>query len=349
LRPGLGPIIRMSQVRQENEQSCAGDPPALGGAECKGWGCDRVGTVHLHVAGATKKMNEHRFSTNRGGGDRGDLVRFAICNEIFGGWAIEDVLAYAAKTGYDAVEIAPFTMAPRVTEISASERVRIRDLAARAGIAICGIHWILVKTEGLHLTHPERAVRQRTSAYFCELVDFCADVGGRTIVLGSPKQREILEGVTSAQAWDWAAGTLREAVKVAEAREIVICIEPLAPAETDFLNTAEEALRFAGQFDSASMKIVLDVNAMSSESRPIPQIIRESWPHFAHFHANDPNRKGPGFGAVEYRPILAALREVGYEGYVSVEVFDFEDGPERIATRSLDYLRGSFVVEQFAD
>jgi sugar phosphate isomerase/epimerase len=266
-------------------------------------------------------------------------VRFAICNEIFGGWAIEDVLVYAAKTGYEAVEIAPFTIAHRVTDISGSERVRIRELAARAGVAICGIHWVLMKTEGLHLTHPDPTVRQRTSGYFRDLVDFCADVGGQTIVLGSPKQRDMQEGVTLAQAWDWAAGTLREAVKVAEAREIVICMEPLAPMETNFLNTAEEALRFAAQFDSASAKIVLDVNAMSSESKPIPQIIRETWPQVAHFHANDPNRKGPGFGAVEYQPILGALREVGYRGYISVEVFDFQEGPEQIATRSLDYLR----------
>lgn len=284
--------------------------------------------------------NEHRFSTNRLEVDRGHTVRFAICNEIFGGWTFGDMLACAGRTGYDAVEIAPFTMAPRVTDISASERIRIRESAARAGVAICGIHWVLMKTEGLHLTHPDPPVRQRTSGYVCELVDFCADVGGRTIVLGSPKQRDLLEGVTPAQAWEWAAGTLREAVKVAEARENVICIEPLAPTETSFLNTAEEALRFAAQFDSASVQIVLDVNAMSSESKPIPQIIRDAWPQFAHFHANDPNRKGPGFGAMDYRPILEALREVGYGGYMSVEVFDFEDGPEQIATRSLNYLRG---------
>jgi sugar phosphate isomerase/epimerase len=288
-------------------------------------------------------FGEDRASTKGNQGDRGTRMKFAICNEIFQGWAIDDVLTYAAKVGYDAVEIAPFTIAPYVTGIPVSERVRIRESAARAGLAICGIHWVLVQTEGLHLAHPDPLVRHRTSRYCSDLVEFCADVGGRTIVLGSPKQRSRIEGVTSAQAWEWATGTLREAVKRAEAREIVICIEPLAPTETDFLNTAEESLRFAAQFDSAGMQIVLDVNAMSSESKPIPRIIHESWPHFAHFHANDCNRKGPGFGAVEYEPILAALGEVGYQGYLSVEVFDFEDGPEQIATRSLEYLRHTSI------
>jgi sugar phosphate isomerase/epimerase len=78
---------------------------------------------------------------------------------------------------------------------------------------------------------------------------------------------------------------------------------------------------------------------MCSETKPIPQIIRESWPHFAYFHANDRNLKGPGFGDVDFRPIVTALREVGYDGIMSVEVFKFEEGPEAIATRSIEYLK----------
>jgi sugar phosphate isomerase/epimerase len=82
---------------------------------------------------------------------------------------------------------------------------------------------------------------------------------------------------------------------------------------------------------------------MCSEAKPIAQIIRESWPHFAYFHANDKNLKGPGFGEVDFKPIAAALKEVGYDGTVSVEVFKFEDGPEVIATESLEHLKKVFV------
>jgi len=269
-------------------------------------------------------------------------MRFAICNEIFQGWSLDATLAYAAKAGYDAVEIAPFTLAKSVTDVSSAERQRIRSTAATHGIALSGIHWVLVQTEGLHLTHPDAAVRQRTSAYFRELVDFCADLGGRSIVVGSPKQRSLLDGVTLPQAWDWATATFRDAVKRAEDRDVTICFEPLAPVETNFINTAADAVRFIRQFDSPAMKILLDVKAMCSESKPIPHIIRESWPHFAYFHANDRNLKGPGFGDVDFRPIAAALQDVGYGGYVSVEVFNFDEGPETIATKSLQYLREVF-------
>jgi sugar phosphate isomerase/epimerase len=269
-------------------------------------------------------------------------MKFAICNEIFQDWKFEDACAFAAKAGYDAIEVAPFTLAAPVTGLSAADRQRLRDIAARAGLAISGIHWVLVKTEGLHLTHPEASVRQRTARYFVELVDFCADVGGRVIVVGSPKQRSLLPGVTPAQAWDWATGVFRDAVRQAEVRGVTLCFEPLAPAETDFVNTAAEAVRFVGQLGSPAFKIILDVKAMCSEAKPIPQLIRESWPHFAYFHANDRNLKGPGFGDVDFRPIAAALREVGYDGTVSVEVFNFDEGPEAIATRSLAYLREAF-------
>ncbi len=269
-------------------------------------------------------------------------MKFAICNEIFQGWKLEDTFAYAAQAGYDGVELAPFTLADSVNDLSAAERRRIRDAAARAGVEIVGLHWLLVKPEGLHLTAPDAALRERTMRYFGDLVDCCADFGGRVMVVGSPKQRNVPPGVAPARAWEWATAAFREPVRRAEERGVTICFEPLAPAETNFINTAAEAIRFARQFGSPRFKIILDVKAMCSEVKPIPRIIRESWPHFAHFHANDRNLKGPGFGDVDFAPIAAALAEVGYAGYVSVEVFQFEEGPETIATKSIAYLRKTF-------
>jgi sugar phosphate isomerase/epimerase len=267
---------------------------------------------------------------------------FAICNEIFQGWTPEAILEYCAKVGYQGLEIAPFTLAKSVSEISSRQRRHLRDTAASAGVQICGLHWLLAKTEGLYLNHPDTEVQSRTSQYLCDLADCCADLGGKIMVLGSPQQRNVLPNVTVQQAWDFAARTLRTAVQRAEMHGVVICFEPLSPTETNFINTAGEAITFASQFNSAAMKIVLDVKAMCSEPDPIPRIIRQSWPHFAHFHANDKNLKGPGFGDVAYEPIAAALGGTGYNGWVSVEVFKFEEGPETIASKSLEYLRRAF-------
>src|SRR6266536_3614357 len=143
-------------------------------------------------------------------------MKFAICNEIFQGWKLEDAFTCAARTGYDAVEIAPFTIAQCVTDVPAGERRRIRDAAARAGIGVSGIHWVLAQTEGLHLTHPDAAVRRKTSQYLSDLVDCCADLGGQTVVFGSPKQRNIPEGVTPRDAWEWATAAFRQPLGQAE-------------------------------------------------------------------------------------------------------------------------------------
>lgn len=269
-------------------------------------------------------------------------IQFAICNEIFQGWSLDKTFNYAASIGYDAVEIAPFTLAETVAEISPLQRKAIRDNAAQAGIHISGIHWVLVKPSGLYINHPDISIRQRTRNYFCELVDFCADVGGRSMVVGSPKQRNVMDGVSYDQAWQWALDTFREPVARAEKRGVTICFEPLSPVETNFINTAAEAVRFIQQLNSPHFKIILDVKAMSSEAKPIAQIIKESSAYVGYFHANDPNLKGPGFGQVDFKPISNALTEACYTGVVSVEVFNFDEGPETIATKSLECLKTAF-------
>ena len=269
-------------------------------------------------------------------------MKFGICNETFKDWPIDDVFTYCARLGYDAVEIAPFTLAKHVNEISATARLRIRESAARAGIAISGIHWVLAHTEGMHLTSPDTATRERTAHYLCALVDFCADLGGQIIVVGSPKQRRLLPGVTHEQAWAWATALFRPSVKHAERRGVILCFEPLPAEDTDFINTAAEAVRFTQQLASPNFQIILDVRAMSWEEKSIPQIIRAAAGQFAYVHANDKNLKGPGFGAVDFKPIAAALRDVGYDGTVSVEVFNYDDGAETIATKSLEYLHRAF-------
>jgi sugar phosphate isomerase/epimerase len=270
-------------------------------------------------------------------------MRFAICNEIFQGWRLEDAMAFAARAGYAGIEIAPFTIAPDVRVIDAARRREIGRAAAERAIEITGIHWVLAQTEGFHITHFDGAVRERTAAYLAALVDFCADIGGHFMVVGSPKQRGLLPGVTLSQARGWAAEVFRSVVARAEQRDVTVCLEPLAPTETDFINTAAEAVAFVTPFQSAALRVILDVKAMSSETTAIPEIIRQTAPQLAYFHANDKNLKGPGFGTVEFAPIAAALREAGYDGWVSVEVFRFEEGPEAIATRSLNYLRSVFV------
>ena len=143
-------------------------------------------------------------------------MKFGICNEVFEGWSIDDTIRFVAETGYDAIEIAPFTLAQYVTEIPVAERQRIRGVAADNGVEVSAIHWVLIKTEGLYMTHTDTAIREKTSDYFCKLVDCCADLGGKAIVVGSPKLRNLLPGVSFEQAWELARETFAKSIKPVE-------------------------------------------------------------------------------------------------------------------------------------
>ena len=266
-------------------------------------------------------------------------MKFAVCNETFQDWPLEKAFAFAAECGYTGLEIAPFTINNYVTDISARQRTEIRRLAQRNGLSILGLHWLLAKTEGLHLTSPDPEVRRKTGEYLGELARFCADLGGNLLVFGSPKQRSLLPGVSRQQAMTYAAEVFRAPIPALEKTDVTLALEPPIGKETSFLTTAADGVELAKMVDSPRCKLHLDCKAMSSESEPIPDLIRKWKDWMVHFHANDPNLQGPGFGDLDFVPIFRALRDIGYQGWVSVEVFDYSPGPERLARESIQYMR----------
>ncbi len=266
-------------------------------------------------------------------------MRYAICNETFEGWDHARVCRTVADLGYTGLEMAPFTLAPRITDVTAAQRKKLRAEAESAGLRIIGLHWLLAKTEGLHLTSPDPAVRQKTADYIVELAKACRDLGGDLMVFGSPVQRKILAGVTREQAVDYAVDSFKRAKDGIAAAGVRLCLEPLAPAEADFIQTAAEACVILERINHPNFILHLDVKAMSSETAPIPELIHKHAARTGHFHANDANRRGPGFGAVDFVPIFRALKETKYAGWVSVEVFDYTPDPVTIARESIRYMR----------
>jgi sugar phosphate isomerase/epimerase len=275
--------------------------------------------------------------------DATDIMKFAICNETFADWPLERALAFAAECGYTGIEIAPFTLADDVSQITAARRAEVRRLADASGLEVVGLHWLLAKTEGLHVTSPDAEVRRRTAGYLAELARCCAEMGGKILVFGSPKQRSLLPGVAREAATDYAADVFEQLLPTLEETETVVALEPLGLEETDFLTTAAEAVRLAERLGSPQVRLHLDCKAMSTETTPAAELVERFGRLLAHFHANDPNRQGPGFGTLDFLPILSALGRIDYGGWVSVEVFDYSPGVEVLARRSIDYLQNCLL------
>jgi sugar phosphate isomerase/epimerase len=273
-------------------------------------------------------------------------VKISICNELFQGWPIERVFDYAAQLGYDGVEIAPYTLADSVTEISPSRRKAIRRAAEKSGIEIAGLHWLLAKPEGLSINHPDEIIRIRTQEYIEALIHFCADIGGKLLVHGSPHQRTFQEAWRFEESWERAKETFRACLATAQKRNVIYCIEPLSRKSTNFINTVTDALRMVKEIRHPNFKLIFDCRSASAEEKSVNEALIRALDSRAlcHIHVNDESGRGPGFGKTKFAPILKTLLKNGYKGYISVEVFEFDPDPQTIASRSIGYLRGILEI-----
>jgi sugar phosphate isomerase/epimerase len=263
-------------------------------------------------------------------------MRYAICNELFQEWSWQRALDLTTKCGYHGWEIAPFTLGDKPTELTAAQRSEMASQIRAAGVEVVGLHWLLAKTQGYHLTTNDCDIRKRTADYLVELSSLCRDLGGSLMVLGSPQQRNFdPEMMTHQQATENAVSILQQIAPALERDGVTLCLEPLGPAEGNFWNHAAQAVQVIREIDSPSIRLHLDVKAMSSEGMPIADVIRVNSEWLHHFHANDPNLLGPGMGEVCFEPIFQALGDIEYTGWVSVEVFDYSPGIERIAKESM--------------
>ena len=268
------------------------------------------------------------------------MIRFGICNELFEGWDFARVCRTVREIGYDGLEIAPFTLAPRITDLPSWRLRELRTIVEDSGLTTIGLHWLLAKTEGFYLTSPDLATRRATAHYLVSLAEATQALGGSVMVFGSPKQRSLMPGVDVHQAMDWTAEVFSSVMPAIGACGVDLCLEPLAPSETDFLTSIAGANDLIRRVDSEHFKLHLDVKAQSADPGGS---VAELWGKFGaeagHVHVQDPNLRGPGMGEVEFGPILGSLVASGYDRWVSVEVFDYTPGAEETAVQSLDCLK----------
>jgi len=270
-------------------------------------------------------------------------VKLAICNELWRDVPVETIFHKAARIGFDGVELAPFTLADSVENIPPARRREILRAAADAGVRIVGLHWLFVSPPGLHLTTPDETVRARTIEYLKALVHFCGDVGGSVMILGSPKQRSVEPPNTYADAWKRARDGLAACGDVCAARNVSICFEALGPAETNFINTAQEAVELTDAVGHPGIGIMLDYKAVSTMPDGPIETIRKYARRARHFHVNEPDGKGPGMKepGTDFAAVLRTLFAAGFDGWVSCEPFDYNPDPDTVAQTACRTLRAA--------
>ncbi len=268
-------------------------------------------------------------------------MRFAICNETFRDHDFPGTCAEAVRHGYTGLEVAPFTLG-NPEKLSLAEAERYGSIVHDHGLEMVGLHWLLAKTEGYHLTDPDPAINARTFSYARHLAEICSSMGGKIMVWGSPQQRTLAPQWSRPDAESRFVDFFQRLSPHLAAADVTIAFEFLGPLETNFINTAAETIHLLEKINSPNVRLHLDVKAMAADAKPIPETVRDSLPWTAHFHANDPNLRGPGMGAVDFKPIATELVRGGYDKWISVEVFDTRISPDILASESMENLRSAF-------
>lgn len=271
--------------------------------------------------------------------------RHAICNEVYQGWDFARCCRHIRETGYQGIEIAPFTLSEDPATIPAKDRREYARTIHDEGLTFVGLHWLMVAPKGLHVTTPEQDLRERSWTHIRNLIDLCADLGPNGVmVFGSPLQRGTTGGSTREEATKRYVDGLASVAPHAEGRGVKILVEALPPNQTDVVLSLDEAASIVQQIGSPAIRTMFDTHNAVDETEAHAALVERHFDLIEHVHVNETDGGHCGTGDYDFAPVLATLKRLNYQGWISLEAFDFAPGPERIAGESLRYLEA--VIEK---
>jgi sugar phosphate isomerase/epimerase len=240
----------------------------------------------------------------------------------------------AAALGFDAVEIFPRSAeeldARELKHLLSKHRLRLAGMGTGAG-------WLVRK---LRFTDPDPDVRRRARDFAAGIIDFAGSFGAPGI-LGSLQGR--WEGTVSReQALAWLAEAVEQLAPRAHALGVPLLLEPLNRYETNLLNRVDETLAFLAPLRTQNVRLLCDLFHMNIEEPSLPDALRLAGPKLGHIHFADSNRRAIGFGHTDVAPIAHVLREIGYQGGISAEVFPWPDS-DAAAARTVESYRNFFA------
>ncbi len=251
------------------------------------------------------------------------------------------------QLGYDGFEMAPFTLGDDPAAISPRQRSEVRQTIAGNGLEFVGLHWLLMAPPGLQIVTNDAALRQNSWNYVRRLIDLCSDLVGPNarqrpvVVFGSPKQRSSVPGSSAAEATKNFVEGMASVAPHAESSEVTLLVEALSPSQTDVVTSLAEAVAIVMQIGSPAVQTMFDVHNAIDETEPHTQLIERYLPYIRHVHVNEMDGREPGMGDYNFLILLKKLADVGYNGWVSLEAFDFSRDARDVAERAIKTLKAA--------
>ncbi len=274
----------------------------------------------------------------------GYSFRHAMCNEAFDKRPFAEACKAIRRAGYTGIEIAPFTLAEDPATISPAQRREYRSIMEGEGLTFAGLHWLMVTPKGLHVTTPDKALRERSWKHIRNLIDLCADLGpDGVMIFGSPKQRETTGGLSREEATRNFTEGLAGVAPHAGERGVTVLIEALPAGQCDVVLTLDEAASLVRQINHPAIQTMFDTHNAVDETEPHECLVDRHFDLIRHVHVNEMDGRHCGTGNYDFKPVLRVLRRRNYTGWISLEAFDFTPGAEIIANESLRYLESEIA------
>ncbi|MBE3580072.1 MAG: sugar phosphate isomerase/epimerase [Thermoanaerobacteraceae bacterium] len=248
--------------------------------------------------------------------------KYIVSNWIYGEEPLKLTLQRLKRYGYDGVEL--------MGEPARYDTDEVEALCKKYGLKVLSIAGMYPwPTEERDLSNPREEVRRRAVQYLKDCCDFAVrlEAGviivvpsavGKVLPVGEPRDEE--EWLKAYEReWKLAVEAVGEAALYAEKKGVVLAIEPINRYETFLVNTCEQGLRMIKEIGSSAVKLHLDVFHMNIEEKDIAQAIRAAKGMLVNLHVADSNRTAVGEGHIDFKAVLQALLDIGYEGMLSLE------------------------------
>jgi len=237
-------------------------------------------------------------------------IKYSYNTLVYAGEDIEQGIARLSKFGYDGVDF--------VGEPEAMDTKRINELLNKYNIeasSICAIY-----TPERDLVSSDEKIRKNAVSYIKQCVDFASTIGAKSISVTPTACMKIRPETDIKTEWSWAVEGIRNAGKYAGEKGIRLTVEAWNRYETYLVNRLEQSFAMVNEVDLPNVGCMGDTFHMNIEEENIANAFRLVGKKLYYVHIADSNRAAPGRGHIDFKPIAEALKEIGYEGYLSMEL-----------------------------
>lgn len=243
--------------------------------------------------------------------------RYSYNSLVYYGEDVSRSVERLARLGYDAIEL--------VGEPGDYDARRVGRLVREAGLSVSSI--CSIYTGERDLVHPDAAVRERALGYVREVADFAAAVEARTMIIAPSAVGKTAALGSEGDEWKWAVEGVRAGGEYAASVGVDLTLECWNRYETYFLNRLEQAVRLWKETGLENGGVMGDTFHMNIDEASIGRALREAGPLLNHVHLADSNRAAPGAGHIDFEPIVQALADIDYRGFVTFELLPASADP----------------------